>query len=88
MATKCKVGSLVVLNQDIEDEEHTLLIPTGTEGVVIEVYENPEVYYVDIKIPNKQLVGDYEFHNIVIEPKHFDVLIYKDSPLWLKLPSK
>lgn len=50
------------------------IIPRGTLGTVVECYENPEAYAVDIAIPNKRLVGGFEYENIILSPEQFAVV--------------
>ena len=49
-------------------------IPAGTYGVIIEKYAQPEGYAVDLGIPSKDLVGGYDFDNVVLEPDQFVVV--------------
>jgi hypothetical protein len=50
------------------------IIPAGTEGVIIEAYENPEGYAVDLAIEDDTLVGGYDYENVVLKPDQFDVV--------------
>ena len=50
------------------------IIPAGTEGVIIEAYENPEGYAVDLAIEDDTLVGGYDYENVVLRPDQFDVV--------------
>lgn len=50
------------------------LIPAGAIGTVVECYTQPEGYAVDLAIPNEQLVGGYEYHNVVLLPQQFVVI--------------
>jgi hypothetical protein len=40
----------------------------------VECYENPEVYAVDLAIPNKRLVGGFEYENAILSPDQFAVV--------------
>ena len=48
-----------------------MIIPKNTMGTVVECYENPEGYAVDLAIPNSQLVGDFEYVNVILNPGQF-----------------
>jgi hypothetical protein len=49
-------------------------IPAGTYGVIVEKYNQPEGYAVDLGIPSPDLVGGYEFDNVALEPDEFVVV--------------
>lgn len=50
------------------------IIPKGTIGTVVECYENPEAYAIDIAIPNQKLVGGFKYENIILSPEQFAVV--------------
>lgn len=50
------------------------IIPKGTLGTVVECYENPEAYAVDIAIPNEKMIGGFEYENIILSPEQFAVV--------------
>lgn len=43
-------------------------------GTIVECYENPEVYAMDLAIPNERLVGGFEYENVILSPKQFVVV--------------
>lgn len=47
---------------------------SGTLGTVVECYENPEGYAVDLAIPNQKLIGGYEYENTILSPDQFIVI--------------
>jgi hypothetical protein len=49
------------------------IISKGTLGIVVECYENPEGYTVDIAIPNERLVGGFCDTNVILSPDQFEV---------------
>lgn len=49
-------------------------IPKGTLGTVVECYDNPEGYAVDLAIPNERLVGGFEYENAILSPDQFGVV--------------
>jgi hypothetical protein len=59
-----KVRTLV----DVESDFSDAIIPAGTLGVVIECYENPISYAVDLSIPDNNLVGGFRYENVVLMP--------------------
>jgi hypothetical protein len=48
-------------------------IPAGTEGSIVEVYDDPEGYAIDLAIPCPELVGDYAYENMTLTPDQFVV---------------
>lgn len=50
------------------------VIPKGALGTVVECYENPEGYAVDIAIPDERLVGGFFYQNIILSPDQFEVV--------------
>lgn len=49
------------------------VILKGTLGTIVECYENPEGYAVDIAIPNERLVGGFFYENVILSPDQFEV---------------
>ncbi len=49
------------------------VIPKGTRGTIVECYENPEGYAVDIAIPDERLVGGFFYENVILSPDQFEV---------------
>ena len=47
------------------------MIPAGTYGVIVETYRQPEGYAVDLGIPSTEMVGGYEFDNVVLKRGQF-----------------
>jgi hypothetical protein len=64
---------LVEVQADFDHQDR--IIPKGTEGTVVECYENPECYAVDIAIVNEKLVGGFEYENVILSPEQFQVMI-------------
>lgn len=50
------------------------VIAKGMLGTVIECYENPEGYAVDLAIPNKGLVGGFGYENVILYPNQFMIV--------------
>jgi hypothetical protein len=59
---------------DIPADFSDRVIPKGTLGTVIECYEKPEGYAVDLAIPDSSLVGDFSYENVVLSPDQFVVV--------------
>jgi hypothetical protein len=65
-----KIRTLVELHSDYLDR----LIPVGTEGTVIECYEDPqEGYAVDIALPDNNQITGYQYDNIILYPNQFEL---------------
>ncbi len=63
------IQTLVDINADFDHCDR--IIPKGTEGSIVECYENPELYAVDLAIPNDKLVGGFEYENVILNPTQF-----------------
>ncbi|MDB9510531.1 hypothetical protein PN499_04980 [Kamptonema animale CS-326] len=73
---KAKIYDQIQTLIEIPDESSDFLIPKGTVGGIVECYENPEVYAVDLAIPNEKFVGGFAYINIILEPEQFEVIIH------------
>ena len=58
---------------EMSDEDNSA-IPKGTLGTVVECYENPEGYAVDIAIPYERLVGGFFYTNVILSADQFEVV--------------
>jgi hypothetical protein len=67
------IQTLVDINADFDRRDR--IIPKGTEGSIVECYENPELYAVDLAIPNDKLVGGFEYENVILNPTQFTTLV-------------
>ncbi len=67
------IQTLVDIKADFDHCDR--IIPKGTEGSIVECYENPELYAVDLAIPNDKLVGGFEYENVILNPTQFITLI-------------
>ena len=70
---KAKVNDKIITIINMKSEFSDRLIPSGTEGIVIECFDNPEMYYVDLMIPENDLVGDFSWENLSLTPEQFTV---------------
>jgi hypothetical protein len=50
------------------------IIPKGTTGVIVEAYTDPEMYAVDLSIPDENLVGGFTYENVMLERDQFELL--------------
>jgi hypothetical protein len=65
----------IELLEDIKSDFSERIIPRGTKGCIVEVYEHPTVgYAVDLAIPNPSLVGGFEFENVILYPYQLRVI--------------
>ncbi len=73
-----RIKTLVVVQADFSthetSEKHNCVIPKGTLGTVVECYENPEGYAIDIAIPDERLVGGFFYTNVILSPDQFEVV--------------
>ncbi|BBH41442.1 MULTISPECIES: hypothetical protein [Microcystis] len=71
---KAKLYDGIVTLVDISADFGERLIPKGTEGSIIECYENPEGYAVDLGIPDDSSVTGYNYENVILYPEQFIVI--------------
>jgi AbrB-like transcriptional regulator len=77
-----KVRTSVGIQADFSERD----IPKGTIGTIVECYENPEGYAVDLAIPDKKLVGGFDYENVILEPNQFEVIsVSSKEPLMRKV---
>jgi hypothetical protein len=65
-----RVRTVVPVEADFSDA----VIPPGTTGTVVECYESPEGYVVDLAIPDESLVGGFRYENVVLRPGQFELV--------------
>ena len=58
---------------ETSDEDNSA-IPKGTLGTLVECYENPEGYAVDIAMPDERLVGGFFYTNVILSADQFEVV--------------
>lgn len=72
---KAAVDDRVELLVDVPSDFSDVVIPKGTPGSVMEVYDTPrEGYAVDVAIPDGSLVGGFRYDNVILRPEQFRVL--------------
>jgi hypothetical protein len=59
--------------RETSDKDNSV-IPKGTVATVVECYENPEGYAVDIAIPDERLVGGFFYTNVILNSDQFEVV--------------
>ena len=59
---------------DVSSEARDRVIPHGTEGVIVESYDDPEEYAVDFPVHDPNVVGEKTWENVIIYPDQFDVV--------------
>lgn len=50
------------------------VVPKGTEGTIVEIFEKPEEYAVDVDIPDEKEPTGYAFDNLPLTPEQFEVI--------------
>ena len=71
---KAKTNDSIQTLIDISAEFSDLIIPKGTIGAVIECYDNPEGYAVDLMIPSPEIIGGFTYENVILSPEQFMVI--------------
>jgi hypothetical protein len=64
------IRTLVEIPADFSDRR----IPAGAYGTIIEKYDEPEGYIVDVVVARPDVVGGYSFENVVLTPDKFEVV--------------
>jgi hypothetical protein len=77
MVTRFRPGDRVRTTVVVKSEFSTRLYPVNTEGTVVECYEDPDSYAVDLAVPDDTFVGGYAYDNLVLPAGH---LIKADGP--------
>jgi hypothetical protein len=77
---KAKINDSIQTLIDITADFSDLIIVKGTIGAVVECYENPEGYAVDLGIPNPELMGGFSYENVILSPEQFIVITSKSQP--------
>ncbi|MHC5597369.1 MAG: hypothetical protein ACYTXC_15750 [Nostoc sp.] len=72
-----QIKTLAQVQPDFADQ----IIPKNTLGTIVECYENPEGYAVDIAIPNQKLIGSYEYVNVILTADQFVLVNTVSQPL-------
>ena len=65
-----EISLLVALEGNYEK-----LLPVGTRGVVLECYEKPEGYIVDLWIPDATQIGGNRYDCITVLPEQIEVVL-------------
>lgn len=76
---KAKLYDTIQTLIDVPADFDERIIPKNTQGTIVECYEDPEGYAVDLAIPNSHLVGGFEYENVVLTPEQFMVISYVNS---------
>ena len=56
---------------DVPSIPRNAVIPAGTYGFVIERHQESEEYVVDLATPSAELVGGFQWDNVVLRPGQF-----------------
>ncbi len=77
---KANIYDAIITLFDVSTDFGKRVIPKGTQGTIVECYENPEGYAVDLAIPDDKLVGGFDYENVILTPEQFELVI---SPVTL-----
>jgi hypothetical protein len=62
------------IKTSVDVYNHQIKIPQGTLGAIIECYDNPEGYAVDLAIPDQKMVTGFSYHHLILTPEQFTVI--------------
>ena len=71
---KARVNQQVRTLVPVFAEFSSRTIPQGSTGTIVECFEQPEGYAVDLVIPAPELVGGVTYENVVLVPDQFEVV--------------
>lgn len=72
---KAKIYDEIKTLVDIPVDFDNTIIPIGTQGTIVECYEEPqEGYAVDLAIPDDRWVGGFDYENVILFPEQFVVV--------------
>lgn len=63
----------IITTVELRSEFSERTIPKGTIGTVVECYNDPEGYCVDLSIPSPDLVGGFTTENMILTRDQFDI---------------
>jgi hypothetical protein len=69
----------ILLDISADFDHQNRIIPKDTEGTIVECYENPDMYAIDLAIPNERLIGGFEYENVILSPEQF-VVVDRELP--------
>jgi hypothetical protein len=71
---KASENDRIRLLVDVSSEVRDRVIPRGTEGAIIEGYDDPEEYAVDFPVHDTNVVGERTWENVIVYPDQFEVV--------------
>lgn len=74
MALKASVHSLIRTVTEVKSDFSDTVYPTGTRGTIVEAYQDPEMYYVDLAIPDDESVTGWTYDHVTLSSHQFEVL--------------
>ena len=80
-AKDIKLYTIIETLVDLKDDFSDTIIPSGTQGSIIESFSHPKVgYAVDLAIPDPNLVGSFRYFNLILSPEQIRVF-HQDQTL-------
>ena len=71
---KAKISDSIQTTIDLSSNFDNHTIVKEAIGAIVECYQNPEGYAVDLAIPNPELIGGFHYENVVLSPEQFKVI--------------
>lgn len=71
---KAELYNQIKMLVEVKADFSNRFISKGILGMVVECYEDPEGYAVDLAIPNEKLLGGFEYENVILSPDQFAVV--------------
>jgi len=71
---KPQIYDEIKTNVDLYTNNNQTIITQGTLGAIIECYDNPEGYAVDLAIPDQKMVTGFTYHHLILTAEQFIVV--------------
>ena len=72
---KANIYHGIVTLVDVYTDFGKLMIPKGTQGTIVECYENSEGYAIDLAIPDDRWIGGFDYENVILTSDQFELTI-------------
>jgi len=71
---KITINTVVRTLAEVESDFSDKVVPLGSLGTIVDCYENPEGYAVDLAIPDPGMAGGLTYENVILRPDQFVVV--------------
>jgi len=72
---KANIYDRIVTLVDVYTDFGKRMINKGTQGTIVECYENSEGYAIDLAIPDDRWIGGFDYENVILTSDQFELTI-------------